>query len=73
MSGGIVKPIRERLNLFIRDESGQGIAEYSSILAFVAVMVAFLFSVAKGSLATSISAAFGAVIGQINSLSSYGS
>lgn len=61
------------MNRFVADESGQGITEYGAILAFVAVLVAMVFSFAKGALATSISSAFNAVITQLNSLSSYAS
>lgn len=56
---------------FVKDESGQGITEYGAILAFVAVLVALVFGFAKGSLASSISAAFSAVIAQLNALSAH--
>jgi len=61
------------MNGFITDESGQGITEYGAILAFVAVLVALVFSFAKGGLSAAISSAFSSVIGQLNSLASYGS
>lgn len=54
---------------FIADESGQGITEYGAILAFVAVLVGLVFSFAQGQLASSISAAFSSVVGQMNKLS----
>jgi Flp pilus assembly pilin Flp len=57
---------------FISEESGQGITEYGAILAFVAVLVAVVFSITKGALTSAISAAFSAVIGQLNNLSSAG-
>ncbi len=59
------------IGTFVADESGQGITEYGAILAFVAVLVGLVFSFAKGQLASSISAAFSAVVGQLNTLSSY--
>lgn len=69
----LLSNINETTCRFIEDESGQGITEYGAILAFVAVLVAMVFAFAKGALATSISAAFEAVITQLNSLSSYAS
>jgi Flp pilus assembly pilin Flp len=57
---------------FIEDESGQGITEYSSIIAFVSVLVVLVFSLAKGQLSQSISGAFSAVSGQINNLAAGG-
>jgi Flp pilus assembly pilin Flp len=58
------------LNKFFTDESGQGITEYGAILAFVAVLVALVFTITKGALASAISHAFSAVITQLNNLSS---
>jgi len=57
------------LKRFVRDESGQGITEYGAILAFVAILVALVFSITKGALTSAISAAFSAVISQLNNLS----
>lgn len=54
---------------FFRDESGQGITEYGAILAFVAILVALVFSITKGALTSAISAAFSSVIRQLNNLS----
>ncbi|HEY9715216.1 MAG TPA: hypothetical protein V6C72_17225 [Chroococcales cyanobacterium] len=56
------------LGHFITDESGQGITEYGAILAFVAILVALVFGVAKGFLSSAISAAFSAVVSQLNNL-----
>jgi Flp pilus assembly pilin Flp len=55
---------------FVTDESGQGITEYGAILAFVAILVALVFSITKGALTSAISAAFSSVVGQLNNLSS---
>jgi Flp pilus assembly pilin Flp len=55
---------------FIADESGQGITEYGAILAFVALLVALVFSITRGALMSAISAAFSAVVSQLNNLSS---
>jgi len=57
---------------FIHDESGQGITEYGAILAFVATLVALVFTFAQGQLASSISAAFSAVVMQLNQVASTG-
>ena len=56
---------------FISDESGQGITEYGAILAFVAILVALVFGITKGALTSAISAAFSAVVTQLNNLSAY--
>jgi Flp pilus assembly pilin Flp len=55
---------------FIADESGQGITEYGAILAFVAILVALVFSLTSGALKCSISNSFSAVVTQLNNLSS---
>lgn len=55
---------------FIADESGQGITEYGAILAFVAILVALVFSLTSGTLKCAISNAFSAVASQLNNLSS---
>jgi Flp pilus assembly pilin Flp len=54
---------------FILDDSGQGITEYGAILAFVAILVALVFSITKGALTSAISAAFSSVISKLNNLS----
>lgn len=54
---------------FIHDECGQGITEYGAILAFVAILVALVFSITKGALTSAISAAFSAVVSKLNNLS----
>ncbi|MDP3510668.1 MAG: hypothetical protein Q8T09_22065 [Candidatus Melainabacteria bacterium] len=59
----------ETINRFISDESGQGITEYGAILAFVAILVALVFSITQGALTAAISKAFSAVVSQLNNLS----
>ncbi|MBS1991595.1 MAG: hypothetical protein JSS86_13980 [Cyanobacteria bacterium SZAS LIN-2] len=54
---------------FVSDESGQGITEYGAILAFVAILVAVVFSITQGALSSAISKAFSAVVSQLNALS----
>lgn len=53
-----------------KNESAQGITEYGAILAFVAILVAVVFSITQGALTASISKAFSAVVSQLNKLSS---
>ena len=59
----------ETINRFISDESGQGITVYGAILAFVAILVALVFSITQGALTAAISKAFSAVVSQLNNLS----
>ena len=56
------------LDSFLSDESGQGITEYGAILAFVAVLVALIFTT-QSALKDSISAAFSTVVEQLNRVS----
>jgi Flp pilus assembly pilin Flp len=58
------------LHRFFTDESGQGITEYGAILAFVAILVALVFSLTQGALKGAICSAFSAVAHQLNNLSS---
>lgn len=51
-----------------RNRSGQGIVEYASMLAFVAVLAALVFAFAPGKLSPAVSAAFSVVISQLNNL-----
>jgi len=60
----------EFLKQFVSDEEGQGITEYGAILAFVAILVAVVFSITQGALSAAISKAFSAVVSQLNRLSS---
>jgi len=62
--------MRDTLQRFISDESGQGITEYGAILAFVAILVAVVFALTQGALAGAISSAFSSVVQQLNALSS---
>ncbi|MBS2009704.1 MAG: Flp family type IVb pilin [Cyanobacteria bacterium SZAS TMP-1] len=54
---------------FFTEEEGQGITEYGAILAFVAILVAVVFSITQGALSSAISKAFSAVVNQLNKLS----
>jgi len=62
--------MKELAKQFLQDESGQGITEYGAILAFVAILVAVVFSITQGALTSAISKAFSAVVSQLNALSS---
>jgi Flp pilus assembly pilin Flp len=52
-----------------RNSLGQGITEYGAIIAFVALLVALVFSITSGTLRGAISAAFSSVTSQLNNLS----
>jgi Flp pilus assembly pilin Flp len=56
------------LKRFLTDESGQGITEYGAILAFVALIIAIVFSL-KGSFQQALQNAFSSVSAQLNSIS----
>lgn len=58
------------LENFLSDESGQGITEYGAILAFVALLVAVVFSFASGTLTSAISTSFSTIVNQLNRLNS---
>jgi Flp pilus assembly pilin Flp len=58
---------------FVSDESGQGITEYGAILAFVALLVAVVFSFASGSLTSAISQSFSTIVNQLNKMTSIAS
>ncbi len=58
------------LKNFMSDESGQGITEYGAILAFVALLVAVVFSFASGTLTSAISQSFSTIVNQLNRLNS---
>lgn len=58
------------INEFLNDESGQGITEYGAILAFVALLVAVVFSFASGTLTSAISTSFSTIVNQLNRLNS---
>jgi Flp pilus assembly pilin Flp len=61
--------MKSLLSDFLTNESGQGITEYGAILAFVAILVAVVFSITQGALSSAISKAFSAVVSQLNHLS----
>lgn len=52
-----------------RRRKGQGITEYASIIAFVAVLAALVFSYAPGNLSPALSAAFSQVGQTLNNVS----
>lgn len=60
--------ISAALKNFISEESGQGITEYGAVLAFVALLVAVVFSFASGTLTSAISQSFSSVVMQLNKL-----
>lgn len=66
----MLKFLVSNILLFIDEESGQGITEYGAILAFVAVLVAFVFVTTSGGLKSAVSNAFSTMTSTINSLNS---
>jgi Flp pilus assembly pilin Flp len=54
----------------LRNRFGQGITEYGAMIAFVAILIALVFSVSNSRLKGAVSAAFSSVSGQLNNLSS---
>ena len=67
---GVMVVTNEFWHRFLTDESGQGITEYGAILAFVAILVALVFSLTQGALKGAICTAFSAVAKQLNNLAS---
>ena len=53
---------------FIKQEEGQGIVEYTSILAFVALLIALCFSFSRGTLSAALSQSFSSATAQLSSL-----
>jgi len=53
---------------FLFDESGQGITEYSSILAFVAVLVVIVFGFGNGQLASGLSTSYSTIVSALNAI-----
>lgn len=53
---------------FVSDESGQGITEYGAVLAFVALLVAVVFSFASGGLTSAISQSFSSIVYQLGKM-----
>lgn len=49
-----------------REEDGQGITEYGAIIAFVSVLIFFVFGFANGSFAQSLQQCCSSMIGQLN-------
>jgi len=54
-------------NIF-EDESGQGITEYGALLAFVALIVATVFSSGQSSLMVAVKNSFSGIANNINQL-----
>ncbi len=51
-----------------RTSSGQGLTEYGSVLAFIAIIIAFTLHFAPGRLGPAVTGAFSAVTSQISHL-----
>jgi Flp pilus assembly pilin Flp len=59
--------------MFWRDENGQSITEYGAVLAFVAVLIAMGFSLAKGGLFSGVSQSYSTTVHNLGDLNSYSS
>lgn len=55
-----------------KHEKGQGIVEYFAILAFIAVVIAFVFALSSGALFGSISQGFSRTVAEFNRLNERG-
>jgi Flp pilus assembly pilin Flp len=56
---------------FWQDEQGQSITEYGAVLAFVGVLIALAFSLAKGGLFSAVSNSYSGVVNNLGALNSY--
>jgi Flp pilus assembly pilin Flp len=65
--------IRSQLSDFIHDESGQSVTEYGAIIAFVGLIVAMVFGLARGTLFQTICQSYSGVVSQMDTLNSYAS
>jgi len=59
------------LRIFLLDESGQSITEYGAIIAFVGVLIAVVFGLARGSLFSAVSGSYSSVTSQLGALNAY--
>jgi len=55
-----------KIRKLIRQEAGQGIAEYGALLAFISILVALVFAFAPGKLGPAVSTAFSSVAQELN-------
>jgi Flp pilus assembly pilin Flp len=62
--------LKRLIQLFLTDESAQGITEYGAVLALVAVVIGVVFSLTSGKLTSGILNCYSAVTTQLNNLSS---
>jgi Flp pilus assembly pilin Flp len=53
---------------FCQEEDGQAVTEYGAALAFVALLVAMVFSFSQGQLAHAVQSAFSATTNQVNNV-----
>jgi Flp pilus assembly pilin Flp len=58
------------LKKFYQEEDGQAITEYGAVMAFIAMLVALVFTLGKGGLANAVQTAFSGMSNSINLLSS---
>jgi Flp pilus assembly pilin Flp len=63
--------LRQSLAHFLRDEDGQSITEYGAVIAFVGVMIAICFGMARGGLFGALSDSFSAVTSGMGEMNAY--
>jgi Flp pilus assembly pilin Flp len=51
---------------FVRDEDGQSITEYAAVIAFVGVLIAVCFAIARGGLFAAVSDSFSSIGSALN-------
>jgi Flp pilus assembly pilin Flp len=61
-------PLRESLKAFVLDESGQSITEYGAVIAFVGVLIALAFHLARGGLFAGISGSFSVTTSHLDAM-----
>jgi len=62
--------LRNPFQIFINDESGQGITEYGALIAFVSFLIGLVFTITQGQLCATISNSFSALSSELVGLSS---
>lgn len=63
--------LRQYLIEFVTDEDGQSITEYGAVIAFVGVLIAVVFGLARGSLFSAISESFSSVNSGMTEMNNY--
>lgn len=62
----MLRSLIQQMMQFFKGESGQGVAEYGSVLALVAILVVVGFGTFKGSASKAISSSYNSVVTRMN-------